>query len=68
MTLAVLILGAAVLILAAAVLTAAWWHLKPQAFDSLNEEQCAINGRPLVGAKILKFAAEDANPPLEDEA
>ena len=59
-------LAAAIIILAAAILTAAWWHLGRHWPDTLDEDQAAQNGRPLVGATILKFAAENAKPPLED--
>ena len=60
-------LAAAILILAAAILTtAAWWHLGRHWPDPLDEEQAAQNGRPLVGATILKFAAENADPPVGD--
>ena len=68
MTAAVFVLGAAVLILATAILTAAWWHLGRQWPDTLDEDQARQNGRPLVGATILKFAANDAEPPIEDGA
>ncbi len=61
-------LAAAIVVLAAAILLAAWWHLKPSWPDTLDEEQAAHNGRPLVGATILKFAADDARPPLGDDA
>ena len=62
---AVWALTAAVLLLAAAIILAAWWHLGRQWPDTLDEEQAAQNGRPLVGATILKFAADDAEPPVE---
>ena len=61
-------LAAAIIFLSIAILTAAWWHLGRQWPDTLDEEQAAQNGRPLVGATILKFAAADADPPLGDEA
>lgn len=59
-------LAAAILILAGSVLLAAWWHLGRHWPDTLDEEQAAQNGRPLVGATILKFAADDADPPVQD--
>ena len=64
-------LAAAILILAGSVLLAAWWHLGRTWHDTLDdrrawEQQAAQNGRPLVGAPILKFAADDADPPVED--
>ena len=70
---ALLAVAAAVCVLAGAVLLAAWWHLGRTWHDTLDdrrawEQQAAQNGRPLVGATILKFAAENAKPRLEDDA
>lgn len=65
---ALLAVAAAIIILAAAVLLAAWWHLGRQWPDTLNDHEVAANGRPVVGSKLILFAADDADPPTEDRA
>ena len=61
-------LAAAVLFLAGAIVLAAWWQLGRQWPDTLDDDEIAERLAPVVASKLVRFAAEDADPPLEDWA
>ena len=68
MTLALLALTAAILALAAAIVLVAWWHLIPRWPQTLTDEEIAERLAPVVATKLLTFASEDADPPVQDWA
>ena len=67
-TVAVLALSAAVLVLAATIVLVAWWHLLPRWPATLTDDEIADRLAPVVASKLLTFASDDTEPPVEDWA